>query len=29
MAEQLHHIGAKHVQMQIAAQEVPCATLEL
>ena len=29
MAEQLHHIGAKHVQMQIAAQDVPCATLEL
>jgi phosphoribosyl 1,2-cyclic phosphodiesterase len=29
MAEQLHHIGATHVQMQIAAQEVPCATLEL
>ena len=29
MAEQLHHIGAKHVAMQIAAQEVPCATLEL
>ena len=29
MAEQLHHIGAKHVAMQIAAQDVPCATLEL
>ena len=29
MAEQLHHIGATHVQMQIAAQEVPCATLVL
>ena len=29
MAEQLHHIGATHVQMQIAAQDVPCATLEL
>jgi len=29
MAEQLHHIGAKHVQMQIAAQETPCKTLEL
>jgi len=27
MAEQLHHIGATHVQMQIAAQDVPCATL--
>jgi phosphoribosyl 1,2-cyclic phosphodiesterase len=26
MAEQLHHIGAKHVQLQIAAQDVPCAT---
>ena len=29
MAEQLHHIGAKHVQLQIAAQDVPCGTLEL
>jgi phosphoribosyl 1,2-cyclic phosphodiesterase len=29
MAEQLHHIGAKHVRMQIAAQDVPCATLSL
>ena len=29
MAEQLHHIGAGHVRMQIAAQDVPCATLEL
>ena len=29
MAEQLHHIGATHVQMQIAAQDMPCATLEL
>jgi phosphoribosyl 1,2-cyclic phosphodiesterase len=29
MAEQLHHIGAKHVQLQIAAQDVPCKTLEL
>ena len=29
MAEQLHHIGATHVQLQIAAQDVPCATLEL
>jgi len=29
MAEQLHHIGAKHVQLQIAAQDVPCATLEI
>ena len=29
MAEQLHHIGAMHVQMQIAAQDMPCATLEL
>lgn len=28
MAEQLHHIGAKHVQLQVAAQDVPCATLE-
>jgi len=29
MAEQLHHIGATHVQMQIARQDIPCATLEL
>ncbi len=29
MAEQLHHIGAKHVVMQIAKQEEPCGTLEL
>ena len=29
MAEQLHHIGAKHVQLQIAAQDVPCGTLVL
>jgi phosphoribosyl 1,2-cyclic phosphodiesterase len=29
MAEQLHHIGAKHVRLQIAAQDVPCATLVL
>ena len=29
MAEQLHHIGARHVQLQIASQDVPCATLEL
>ena len=29
MAEQLHHIGAKHVQMKIAAQDVPCGTLML
>ena len=28
MAEQLHQIGAAHVQLQIAAQETPCATLE-
>lgn len=28
MAEQLHHIGATHVQLQTAAQDVPCATLE-
>ena len=28
MAEQLHHIGASHVQLQLAAQDVPCATLE-
>ena len=29
MAEQLHHIGAKHVRMEIAAQDMPCATLTL
>ncbi len=29
MGEQLHHIGATHVQLQLAAQDVPCATLEL
>lgn len=29
MAEQLHHIGATHVQLNLAAQHVPCATLEL
>lgn len=29
MAEQLHHIGAKHVTLHIAAQDMPCATLEL
>jgi len=29
MAEQLHHIGATHVRLQLAAQDVPCATLEL
>jgi phosphoribosyl 1,2-cyclic phosphodiesterase len=29
MAEQLHHIGATHVQLQLAAQDVPCQTLEL
>ena len=29
MAEQLHHIGANHVRLQIAGQDVPCATLEL
>jgi phosphoribosyl 1,2-cyclic phosphodiesterase len=29
MAEQLHHIGAKHVQLAVADQNVPCATLEL
>jgi phosphoribosyl 1,2-cyclic phosphodiesterase len=29
MAEQLHHIGATHVRMQIAAQDVPCETLTL
>jgi phosphoribosyl 1,2-cyclic phosphodiesterase len=29
MAEQLHHIGATHVRLQLAAQDVPCVTLEL
>lgn len=29
MAEQLHQIGATHVQLAIAGQDVPCATLEL
>jgi phosphoribosyl 1,2-cyclic phosphodiesterase len=29
MAEQLFHIGATHVQLQVAAQDVPCATVEL
>ncbi|HEY5233883.1 MAG TPA: MBL fold metallo-hydrolase [Verrucomicrobiae bacterium] len=29
MAEQLHHIGATHVRLQLAAQDVPCQTLEL
>jgi phosphoribosyl 1,2-cyclic phosphodiesterase len=29
MAEQLHQIGATHVQLQTALQEAPCATLEL
>jgi phosphoribosyl 1,2-cyclic phosphodiesterase len=29
MAEQLHHIGATHVHLQIAAQDVPCVTLEI
>jgi phosphoribosyl 1,2-cyclic phosphodiesterase len=29
MSEQLHHIGATHVRLQIAAQDVPCGTLEL
>jgi len=29
MAEQLHHIGATHVQLQLAAQDVPCETLVL
>jgi phosphoribosyl 1,2-cyclic phosphodiesterase len=29
MAEQLHHIGATHIQLQIARQDVPCPTLEL
>jgi phosphoribosyl 1,2-cyclic phosphodiesterase len=29
MAEQLHHIGATHVRLQVAAQDVPCVTLEM
>ena len=29
MAEQLHHIGANHVRLQVAAQDVPCETLSL
>ncbi len=29
MAEQLHHIGGTHVRLQLAAQDVPCETLEL
>jgi len=29
MAEQLHHIGATHVRLQLAAQDVPSETLEL
>jgi phosphoribosyl 1,2-cyclic phosphodiesterase len=29
MAEQLHHIGAKHIRLQIAGQDVPCETLTL
>ena len=29
MAEQLHHIGATHVQLKLAAQDVPCETLEI
>ena len=29
MAEQLHHIGATHVQLQVAAQDAPCETLEI
>jgi phosphoribosyl 1,2-cyclic phosphodiesterase len=29
MAEQLHHIGATHVQLQVAAQDAPCGTLEI
>lgn len=29
MAEQLHHIGAKHVLLNIASQDVPCGTLEM
>ncbi|MES1180682.1 MAG: MBL fold metallo-hydrolase, partial [Verrucomicrobiota bacterium] len=29
MAEQLHHLGATHVQLQVAAQDAPCETLIL
>jgi phosphoribosyl 1,2-cyclic phosphodiesterase len=29
MAEQLHHIGATHVHLQLTSQTVPCATLDL
>ena len=29
MAEQLHHLGAKHVALQVAGQDVPCGTLKL
>ena len=29
MAEQLHHIGAAHVNLQLTSQHTPCATLEL
>ncbi len=29
MAEQLHHIGAAHVQLRLAAQDAPCPTLDL
>ena len=29
MAEQLHHIGATHIRLQFAAQDVPCETLIL
>jgi len=29
MAEQLFQIGARHVQLHVAAQDVPCETLEL
>ena len=29
MSEQLFQIGATHVQLQVAAQDAPCATLEL
>jgi hypothetical protein len=29
MNERLQQIGATHVQLQLTAQDVPCATLEL
>ncbi|MDE3067755.1 MAG: MBL fold metallo-hydrolase [Verrucomicrobiota bacterium] len=29
MAEQMHHLGATHVQLRLAAQDVPCETLEM